>query len=389
MQWAPTFLLIPLGLVFMASFFEVVGKVLMPDTKPIFARSRGWGQRVCCPLRERLPLKEAEAAGRPPSALDKCVLLALVWGGLVLLLLVGGAMLGGLERDAERDAATQWWIDFNETFSESTAEPLPGDVHGNASAIKGASELLMAQLERMGTCDFPSQTASNWDLSPATIYLFTALSTVGYGSFSVATDAGRRFVVLFASLFLWVFAAALQMLSDCLTPLLEGAAVRLGPQAMILFKDITRIKGARQDFLQLCYFLVVFAGMVGFLALVAALFLAWDPALDMEFANGFWFVFASSSTIGFGDTTPDFTSSGPAFLELVVITAGFVVVGVGIDACTHLCTDEGRAELWARLSGKDGTGESDADAEAAAPPPAALNAIAAKDGAIKSRKVIV
>jgi hypothetical protein len=370
LNWAPTFILIPLGLVVMAAFFEVVSGVFMPDTAPVFALAKGLARKLS--FREEKDQDES-------SWIDKLLLIIVSWGVIFLILVIGGAILGGLERDAERQAAQQWWVDFNHTFTASAAEVLPNDVMGNSTAIAAATARLMDQLGRMGTCDFPDENDSNWDLSPATVYLFTALSTVGYGSFSVSTDAGRRFVVLYSGLFLWVFAATLQLLADCLTPMLEAIAARLGPVLIKRAEDIAlvAIKGGSKDldkngdgkvdrseikqrtftareqqFYVLVYFGATFGFMVAFLSLGAVLFLALDPALDMEFSNGFWFLFVTASTVGFGDTVPDFTKmySFVTFLELVYVTAGFVVVAVAVDTCTNLGSEKGRKEIWLLLS---------------------------------------
>jgi hypothetical protein len=281
----------------------------------------------------------------------------LSWTGIFILVIVGGAILGGLERDAERETAEEWWIDFNKTFTQSTERPLPNDISGNATAIAAATKELVDALGRMGTCSLPDKSESNWDLSPATIYLFTAISTIGYGSFSVGTGAGRRFIVIYCTLFLWVFAAALQLLSDCLVPVLEAKAAFLGPMLpnCIIDKVLVAITCSRgrkmsssEQLLAMFFFFgAVFGSMVLFLSLGAALFLTTSAS---SYLDGFWFLFVTSSTIGFGDTVPDFKNSEASFFELSYVTVGFVIIALAVDTCTDLFSKDGMRKLHLRIS---------------------------------------
>ena len=399
-NWAFTFILIPIGLCVLAAFHEVVAGVLMPDSDVVFALSKGWANRLCCCFKSgRIGVVPADNAGSPskdpqhkdnveveaapkekeaggPSSADVMFLVLAAFSGIVIILLIGGAFLGSLERDTERAAAEQWWVEFNRTFTESTMAALPGDVHGNATAVMQATGRLIASLERMGTCDFPDADHSNWDLAPATFYLFTALSTVGYGSFNVQTDGGKRFVVIFAALFLWLFAAALTLLADCITPRLENLTVMLGPEltsyAMHKSKQLVKkfsrsdmspstagessssvagghISEREQQFYNLVYYAFVLVATFVFLATGAALFSA-DPALDLKFSDGFWFIAITASTVGFGDLTPDFVIPGPAILELMYIVLGFVVVNVAVGVFTDAFDAQSRSKLSRRLS---------------------------------------
>ena len=121
---------------------------------------------------------------------------ALLW--FLFVLLVGGAVFSLLERGPEeqsRRALAGFLQRMRRALSEDDFNELVS-VMGRVND-RVAEEMVRANLST--AVPLPSVLSPHdWDFTGACFFCFTAATTIGYGNYTPATDAGKAFLVLYA-----------------------------------------------------------------------------------------------------------------------------------------------------------------------------------------------
>lgn len=173
-----------------------------------------------------------------------------------------------------------------------------------------------------GLVDPPS-----WTSAGALFFVFTVVTTIGYGTFSPTTRAGKYFVVYYGyagmavgGIFLGMYGDALGALTSKLAPLgwLGGGRLRprLGKPELLMRKAALSA-------------LLLFPYM-----LLASSFATDKCAVDPD--DGFYYAFQTFSTIGFGDLTCGVESYGGTVLQLALILPGLLLFNIFMDDAGNL-----------------------------------------------------
>jgi hypothetical protein len=359
---------------------------------------------------------------------------------LSVYLLVGGAVLGSEwagERQLEHARAVAVHHGIAESrlvLKQELARVQSEFADVDPTAVAAAMDDTLALLQAMGTCDLPPCPAdatecaaesggspssgdgldvirSNWDMYPATLYLFTVLSTVGYGHFNVQTETGRSFVMWYSLVGMFLFQKVMSAIGAALRPaavwlaraigkpvevavnwlsarhavriqalaMPRGAGAGVGAGAgdndfdngrkrgMSAASGVAVMAARVQTFFRCLYVVVYVSSYASIVAALTALFFVTGAAVFKglalredaekwaELKDGIWFMFVTSSTIGFGDKTPNFRKG-----HTVLINMLFVTVGLALMALALATLDDGLEQargMFQHDEGGTGTGK--------------------------------
>ena len=181
-----------------------------------------------------------------------------------------------------------------------------------------------------------SPSANPWELLSAMMFALTIVTTIGYGSFSVQTAAGKAFVCVFAVVGIVVFSWCNMQFVEALMTMVraeEGSCKRACQRK----QRSPRAAPARPSVLLHVAFVMVLAFL--FLLIGAAVLQSRDHNGD-GVADGllgaFWFLFVSTTTIGFGDYTIPGSGVGFFLLAALIILVGLALVGMALQSVTDI-----------------------------------------------------
>jgi hypothetical protein len=325
------------------------------DLQPAGQLSRNF-ETVIAPGRGHALMRSAKRCASVGGR--RLMIVVFAWALLLSLLLLGAWHIGHLERAAEREAVEATWADYQEARK----------LFAGADRQAVAMQEVMRTLEAMGTCSFPDSgtvAASNWDLYPAALYLFTAASSVGYGAWNVQTDEGKVFMMFFCVLLLWAFGSAIGLLVEGVRPILVGIPLHV-IQFMGQRSCCRRNKsgprhgggGGNEDEGKMEVrpptFHLIYMATILSVTVVFVYFASWffqqqnqEEGLEWSLFDGLWFMFVTCTTIGFGDAVPcsgDACTAGVVW-QMAVLVGGLVLVGMlqgdAVDAL-----DGGGTDSW-------------------------------------------
>ena len=207
-----------------------------------------------------------------------------------------------IQQEAQQELySSTWWADQDQLYEQYLSEYLSsGNVTGRLNTTRAerlAYQRSVQDATGGTTCEL-NAAASGW-------FWFTILSTVGFGNQDITTELGRRYVYTLGFASILVFAAILASAGYVVTTVVDDALIRY----------------------KLRFFTRAWAGCIlwGVLYMssmlaIAALTVRWKKnRLDMEdftLADGFWFAFISSTTVGLGDIYLE----PPVFLGIDLVT---------------------------------------------------------------------
>jgi hypothetical protein len=268
------------------------------------------------------------------------------WTALVLSLVVAALVLTELENGLAKESAREWWVDYNTIVADFNAQELNDiaeeSMNGTAtvaakSGLSADIDKALALLDSMGTCSAPpdDDQAVDFSFRASMLYAFYIVTTIGYGDANVQSTWGKRFVVIYACIGMWLYGWA----ADAMTTLIENAIASMGRRVLRCYsvckgrlqkhkhhEDEDEIKGSPSDNSEaggdddkwLMFVLTVGAGVVFILiagrmlyVIEGGSFYAGDPGgQTWSYFDSIWFVVVTSTSIGFGDMV----SSMPAYM---------------------------------------------------------------------------
>lgn len=185
------------------------------------------------------------------------------------------------------------------------------------------------------------------------IYAITVFTTIGYGTITVSSTAGRAATVIYTIIGAPLFFAFLNDMGQWFQRLFLIVYVKLRRlmKRTSLYKNIYRRKSSSAiDVLNYedspSKTGLIFTSAVIFLILyflmVSTMFTLIE---DWNFFNSFYFVFQSISLIGFGDVFPDHPNT-------VLFTIIFIIVGISLLSMCFFILQEWIREKTSRLSNR-------------------------------------
>jgi len=125
---------------------------------------------------------------------------------------------------------------------------------------------------------------NHWTWDGSAFYAFTVITTIGYGSYTPQTVAGRTFTVIYALLGLGVASAFLSAVGENSLDLIR-----------FVYKRSMGVSSANH------HFLIVNVALLLFVC-IAVVFYALTE--EWNFFESWYFLFVSITTVGFGDLIP-------------------------------------------------------------------------------------
>ena len=128
----------------------------------------------------------------------------------------------------------------------------------DASFIKEVTEAHNNYLE--GNCGGGDPNNLNWEMSSAIFFIITIVTTIGYGTFAPATDAGKVFTVVFAFIGIVYFGMVLGMVGDVLVVLIKDGSKFLCHRKQKNFKLTGKMTLLYASIIMVVYIMVIGAG---------------------------------------------------------------------------------------------------------------------------------
>jgi hypothetical protein len=338
--------------------------------------------------------KLKEEGGRSCGAICKSEFFT-AWLLFILFIytLLGGAMFRSLEAGGSALSMGMFMTTVNnmvtgnltsEIASDLGVTDVVGDVVSNAYRLSPknlddmVSNLMVAQncVSKKGMLGDSTRADSNekWSLVQSTMFAGTIYSTIGYGNIAPQTDGGKLFVMAYFVPGIVIFARV----SLELCRWLNRRILRLMLQAIQYFSkhrsehDSSHSNDHNTDqfshlHLRLYHFLTALGFMLVFLLLSGALFVSTE---SWDLSEAVWFVFVTSSTIGYGDYVPSY-GTGRAFVWGIQVAIVFIGVSLwSLLFSIAASAFEGGGKTEASSSGtSEGGGMGDMDHDEAANQP--------------------
>ncbi|XP_034015746.1 uncharacterized protein kcnk17 [Thalassophryne amazonica] len=206
------------------------------------------------------------------------------WTALLALahsvyLLIGATVFQILERDAKCNNRNH--------FQLEKLNILENYMCLDRAALEECVQVILDAWEKGVNPSGNSRNPSNWDFSSPFFFAGTVVTTISYGNLSPSTVCGQVFCVFYALCGIPLNLAFLKQLEKCLT-------VHLGR----LERGMVSVVPHKQTVEVVAVSLFFVTGSLLFLVVSPLLF---SYAEGWTFGEGFYFVFITLSTIGFGD----------------------------------------------------------------------------------------
>jgi len=200
-------------------------------------------------------------------------------------------------------------------------------------------ELTCSEASSAGVDIVTKEFSYNWDYIQSVFFSLTILTTIGYGNFATETFGGRLFCLLFGIIGIPLMLSVLADVGGLMAGGLEMAwesnkerVIRMAEKMHIVKQK--RAEEPEEDFPSsggLQTSILTFVGTFGILGIFfgsgALLFTIWE---DWTFFDAFYFCFITSTTIGFGDMTPDIAGKDKS-LYMMVCTV-YILLGLAFTS---------------------------------------------------------
>lgn len=176
---------------------------------------------------------------------------------------------------------------------------------------------------------------------------------IGYGHFNVTKDESKKFVMMYALVGLYVFADTAVGTYHLMQKAWDKSKIKgLSTRALRRRLTLKQLKVVPSHIIvgTLALMFLVFGSTLFYVAEsggsgipeddFSSSLVSWAnkggyKTRGWTFFDAFWFTFISSTTIGFGDMTPDWNNKLICVIELIVITIGIFVMGWFNSSCVN------------------------------------------------------
>jgi len=235
---------------------------------------------------------------------------------LLFVLLLGMLCFEAVERPNEIDMHNTATAKYA-TFQNSLL------ILGQSANIASNRTEAIALVEVMNAARhaIPAPTdLENWGYKGSAFFTFTLMTTIGYGSFTPQTTAGKWFAMIFGALGIILFALFIGVLGSNLNKWVRASDKKLGPY--------TR------------YLLATFVVPTLWMLFGALVFLCFNGGLTardgtprkLDFLDSFYYCFITFTTIGLGDFSPAIKNVGGLLYFIFFATGGMVLLANCISA---------------------------------------------------------
>ncbi|CAM9624996.1 unnamed protein product, partial [Heterosigma akashiwo] len=169
-----------------------------------------------------------------------------------------------------------------------------------------------------GKSSVPTDDDPFWNIEGAAFFCWTIMTTIGYGSYTPYSDAGKVFVVFYTIVTVPLFLVSLAVLSASLARGAKAVAAHL-------HKDYDGfVHGKYYAFGMVLLSLLYIFG----LAIPFAVLHGWS------YLDGVYFSLISLTTIGLGDFTPTLDEK-QIFGFILYSSLGLLLIGAGVSSVQH------------------------------------------------------
>jgi len=204
------------------------------------------------------------------------------------------------------------------------------------SALFGYEEVC-SDASSAGVDILTKEYSYNWDYIQSCFFSLTILTTIGYGNFAAETFGGRVFCLLFGIIGIPLMLSVLADVGGLMAGGLEFAW-EANKERVISFAHrlhlVNKYEKEEEDIPSagsLQTSILTFLGTVGILGIFfgsgALLFTIWE---DWTFFDAFYFCFVTSTTIGFGDMTPNITGENSSLYAMVCTV--YILLGLAFTS---------------------------------------------------------
>jgi len=252
--------------------------------------------------------------------------ICLGYGVLFIFLLIGGFVFNVVERDDElrRNAAkSDLLLKLNgcRAYFQGLATKVNSSSNGLVMVTRNDVERGTANCDVINSAfDIERATAPThyWTVPGSSFFLYTTITTIGYGTYAPASTVGRGLVILFACLGIplagYVLQLLIQPMNSALCYMIQKYDPYRGPQWN------TAVVGL------LLLLILVLSGI------------AYWRLEGWDYATAMYFVFITLTTIGFGDFAPSKPSS--YYFSFVFVTLGLATCATLLSTIATLMTEE-------------------------------------------------
>jgi hypothetical protein len=205
---------------------------------------------------------------------------------------------------------------------------------------QGSDQYADVAKEMLANCKSqpPDPVSLNWTLNGAIFFMMTVMTTIGYGTFAPETVAGKLIVISVGYISLIVFGIHLGAIQAEIDVLVEWEAEALLSYVCWLEKRVlgklgravrpSRNSETRQLHCKMAAATFTLHCWLAFAALVASSVSGYFNGDQWGFLECYYFAFASSSTIGFGDYA--FGPSDGSFLQFFFLLLQAPMIFLGL-----------------------------------------------------------
>ena len=246
---------------------------------------------------------------RKQSGLFSCFVCLCVFSGVLAL---GGWIFSEFEGGNEQLHANQLRTDKNAIRRLASKYIHDADEMKNFTEAQDRIEAWLHEKQAA-----PDNQALNWNHKGGVFFMFTIMTTIGYGSFAPYTDEGQAAVIWLGFIGLIVGVVTLSTLGTNFSKLLDSTLCKDG--------------------------LVWKKGIV-----ISILTLAWSAAVAVPYrdqltGDGYWdglyYAFVTYTTIGFGDYVIDYQSGPTLVWWMVTVMMGLVLFAAAFECVTNPLTE--------------------------------------------------
>ena len=234
----------------------------------------------------------------------------------VVVLVIGGKILSEFEGGDEDRIAKQVQVDKD--LIQAMATRCLGNAEDRANFTQAYNRLVGWADSKQAA---PNIKALNWNFKGGVFFMFTTMTTIGYGSFVPYTDNGRAAVIWFGSIGLVISVVTTAILGANLSKLVDRMM-----QACKCKEGLVWKKSLILAVSTVCWWLI-------FGAIYA------QNLDDDSYFHGFYYAFVTFTSIGFGDLVIDYQDSGVLVWWTITVMIGLVFFAAAFECMTDPLTE--------------------------------------------------
>jgi len=236
----------------------------------------------------------------------------------VVVLVIGGRILSEIEGGAEDKIALQ--IQEDRDLIRALATQWINNTEERANFTQAYNRLVGWADSKQAA---PNIKALNWNFKGGVFFMFTTMTTIGYGSFAPYTDSGRAAVIWLGSIGLVVSVVTTAILGANLSKLIDGMMQACKCKQGLVWKKSLILAAST-----VCWWLMFGA--------ISGKHLSND---DDSYFHGFYYAFVTFTTIGFGDFVIDYQDSGVLVWWTITVMIGLVLFAAAFECITDPLTE--------------------------------------------------